>query len=295
MAARMAVFLNPRSGSAPEREKLVRALDSARLRADVHDICDPRVGRSLEAVSSAYHMLIAAGGDGTVSAVASVAAATKKTLAVIPAGTANHFARDAGVPLDLDAAIELITSGAKRRIDVGVVNGRVFLNNASLGVYPRMVWERHKVRQRGVPRPFASTLAVIDTWLELRNVTATLSIDDHELVRRTPIVVVGNGEYEVEGMRLGKRRTLNGGRLSLYVAPGLGRADAIAMPIRAMLGRLKSHEKFEVWTAASIGVRTAHLHVGVAIDGEIVRLDMPLQFRLKHDALEAVLPDAEAA
>ena len=294
VGVRTAILLNKRSGSAPDAAELARACDKYRIAAEIQCMPEQEVRAWATGIAREFDVLVAAGGDGTVSIAASAAAEADKTLGVIPAGTLNHFARDAGIPLDIDKAIGLIANGTTRRLHVAVVNDRIFVNNASIGAYPRMVWERHKARQRGLPRPVASAVAVMETWLELRNLTASISIGDGEFVRRTPIIVVGNGEYEVEGTQLGKRETLNNGRLSLYVAPGLGRAAAIALPLRALLGRLKSHDKFEAWTGTSIVVRTAHAHVGVALDGEITRLEVPLRFTIKRNALKVIVPEAKA-
>ena len=104
-----------------------------------------------------------------------------------------------------------------------MINDRVFINNASIGAYPRMVWERNRARQRGIPKPLASALAAVATWLELRTVVVRLDLDGREVVRRSPFVLVGNSEYELEGTRFGRRATMTDGKLSLYVAPGSGR------------------------------------------------------------------------
>ena len=97
--------------------------------------------------------MVAAGGDGTVSAVAAAVARAGKTLAVIPTGTLNHFARDAGIPTELAQAMARAWHGRERAVDVGFVNGRIFLNNVSLGSYPRMVHERDALEQK---RPLAA-------------------------------------------------------------------------------------------------------------------------------------------
>jgi YegS/Rv2252/BmrU family lipid kinase len=294
VTARIAILLNPRSGSAPEREALAQALAKAGLSADIHVVPDARVAGWITSIANGYETLVAAGGDGTISTVAGAVLKAGKTLGVIPAGTSNHFARDLGIPAPLEGAIAVLAAGSTSLVDVGMVNDRTFLNNASIGAYPRMVWERNKARQRGLPRPIASSIAVIDTWLELRNITVRLCIDRHELVRRSPFVVVGNGAYEVEGLQLGRRQTLADGTLSLYVAPGLGRVDALALPVRAFLGRLKQHQKFEAWRATTVTLDTSQTTVSVALDGEIDVIETPLRFSVRPRAVRAIVPKEKA-
>ena len=99
--------------------------------------------------ASRHDLLVAAGGDGTVSVVAGVAVSTGSSLGVLPMGTLNHFAKDVGLPLDLEKAVEAIVAGRVHQVDVGEVNGRIFVNNSSVGLYPRMVWEREAEQRRG--------------------------------------------------------------------------------------------------------------------------------------------------
>lgn len=288
----MAIVLNPRSGSASQPPELVQALGRASVVADVHTI--PSVHQDvagwIDSVAQQYETLVAAGGDGTVSTVAAAVVKAGKTLGVIPTGTLNHFARDAGIPLPLEQAISALAAGHTRLLDVGVANDHVFVNNASIGAYPRMVWERNRGRQRGLPKPIAYALAIMDTWLELSWIDVRLLVENQELVRRSPFVVVGNNEYEVEGMHFGKRSTMTDGRLSLYVAPDSGRLDLLALTARALLRRLKRYEKFEAWTASSIAIDMSQRLIDVALDGEIFALEPPLRFSVRPRALRVIVP-----
>jgi len=290
--AQIAIVLNSRSGSAPRQAELARILEVAGVVADIHSVPveRKRAGQWIGGLANQYETLVAAGGDGTVSSVAAAAAKAGKTLGVIPVGTLNHFARDAGIPVVLEQAIVVLAAGHTRSLDAGVVNDRIFINNASIGAYPRMVWERKQAGQRGLPRPVAHLLAVVDTWLELSWISVRLSVDGRELVRRSPFVVVGNNEYEVEGMQFGKRATLTAGRLSLYVAPDSGRLDAVALIARALVGRLKQSDKFEAWLASSIAMDMTKREIAVALDGEIHVLDAPLRFSVKPGALNVIVP-----
>lgn len=283
-------MLNRRSGSAPEPGVLEEALARQGLDADFVIVPSAMGGGSVDPIAENYDVLIAAGGDGTVSTVAAAAARAGRTLGVIPCGTLNHFARDAGIPLDLDAAVQVIAAGHTRLLDTGVVNEQVFVNNASIGAYPRMVWERNRARRRGLPRPLAVSLAVARTWFDLRSLTVRLEVDGRELVRRTPFIFVGNSEYEVTGTQIGQRPTMTDGKLSLYMAPKFGRMDALMIPLFVLLKKLESHERFESMQAMSIVLDTPRHRVAAALDGEIRVLEAPLKFGVRRESLRVLLP-----
>ena len=235
-------------------------------------------------------MVAAAGGDGTVSAVGAAVARAGKTLAIIPTGTLNHFARDTGIPAELREAIAVIGAGRERDFDVGVVNGHIFLNNVSLGSYPRMVHERDGLEQNGRSRTVATALAISRTWWHLRKLTAMLTIDGQPVVRRSPFIVVGNGSYRLSGLSLGRRDQIDDGRLSLYVAPSTGRIGVLSLPFRALAGTLEQYERFETFCAERI-TATLHRHrIETGIDGEVRVLESPLNFEVRRGALRVLVP-----
>lgn len=286
----MSVVLNGGSGGAPEREVLARALGAAGLEAEIVEMRDGLDPGAVARAASTGGVLVAAGGDGTVSAVAEVAAAAGRPFGVIPCGTLNHFARDMKIPTALDEAIAVLAAGRTRVIDAGDVNGRPFINNASIGAYPRMVWERNRARRRGLPRPLAMAVAVARTWMALRADVVHATVDGAAIVRRTPFIFVGNSEYEVEGTDIGRRPVMTDGTLSLTLAPKFGRADALLLPARVILRTLERHERFETMTASTIVIQTARPRVSVALDGEVRVFDAPLTFTVRRGALTVVVP-----
>lgn len=250
-------------------------------------------GRDLTAAAekaAATGVVIAAGGDGTVSTVASVAVKTGATLGVLPLGTLNHFARDAGIPADPAEAAAVIRAGATRLVDVGEVNGRIFVNNISLGIYPRLVWERETAQRHGLGKWPAFSIALAKTWWTYRALTVRMQIDGESMVRRTPFVFMGNGAYQVEGIGLGARPSLDGGRLAAYVAPECGRLELAALPLRALTRRLSPDVKFEAFTGSEIILEPSRPRVGMAIDGEIAVTHPPLRCHIRPGALRVILP-----
>jgi diacylglycerol kinase family enzyme len=289
--SRIAVVRNPRSGTAPEASDLARAAHIAHIPVTVADAPEGAAFKPwLQRIAADFDVVVAAGGDGTVSAVAAAVARAGKALGIIPTGTLNHFARDLGIPTDIDEASAVIAAGHERKVDVGVVNDFVFLNNVSLGNYPRMVHEREALEQHGRSHTIATAIATARTWWHLRKLTVALDIDGRSIVRRSPFIVVGNGSYVLSGLALGKREQINDGRLSLYVAPSIGRLGALALPIRALAGGLERYEQFETISARKITATLARQRIAAAIDGEVVELTSPLELAIRRNALRVVVP-----
>src|SRR3954471_17771311 len=149
----ISVIINERSGTARGADaggQIQSLFDKHGLRVRLERVREPGdlPARARQAASRG-DVLVAGGGDGTVSSVASVAADAGATMGVLPMGTLNHFAKDLGIPLDLEHAVATVAGGHVREVDVGEVNGRVFVNNSSVGLYPRMVWERDAEQRRG--------------------------------------------------------------------------------------------------------------------------------------------------
>src|SRR5205085_10862101 len=123
----------------------------------------------------------------------------------------------AGIPAAIDQAVAAIAGGHVTALDVAEMNGRTFVNNASLGIYPRIVWEREAQRRRGRHKWTAFAIAAFRALRQYRTLTARLLVEGRELLVRTPFVFVGNGTYQVEGLGLGGRQSLTSRQLSIHV------------------------------------------------------------------------------
>jgi len=284
------ILLNDRSGGAAagKAAEIAGAFAAAGVPARLVVVDGADVTAQAEQAARAGDVLVAAGGDGTVSSIAAVAVRSGATLGVLPLGTLNHFARDAGIPTPLVEAVDTIAAGYTRDLDVGEWNGRVFVNNVSLGLYPRLVWEREQARRQGRAKWTAFAIALARTWRRYRTVTVRMAVDGVERIRRTPFVLIGNGEYVAEGLDLGTR-SLVGGHLSVYTAPECGARELVAMPMRALLKRLKTVE-LEVSIATDIAIETARPTVSLAFDGELTAASPPLRCTIRRQALRTLLP-----
>ena len=262
------LFVNPKSGSGKAAQSGLA--DRARERGIEVVVTGP--DRPLaelvgEAVARGADALGAAGGDGTLAVVAAAAVAHGLPFVCLPAGTRNHFARDLGIDRrDLIGSLDAFTDGAERRIDVGEVNGRLFLNNVSLGIYGAAV------RQRAYRDAKARTL--VETAAKVLGPSAAATglevVDDRGRRHRNPaVVLVSNNPYSLEPPHApGSRPALDGGLLGVIVlhAPG-------AAPIPG-----------QAWTTSRVEV-TAPAPVHAGIDGEAVELSPPLRFAIHSRAL----------
>jgi diacylglycerol kinase family enzyme len=216
---------------------------------------------------------------------------TPTVFGVMPFGTLNHFARDAGIPFDTDAALDVIERGTVDTVDVGEIAGRHFLNNASLGLYVQVV--RHRELQqsrlgRGKWPAFAWAL-----WSALRRfpfMTLQIGVDDHEFEIRSPFLFVGNNPYEINGLKIGRRQSLQGGTLSIYHAERASRWRLFVFALHALLGRLGSTHDFHETAAKRLHICSRHHSLRLATDGEVVQVETPLDCRILARSLNVYLP-----
>ncbi len=201
------------------------------------------------ALAEGRQLVVAGGGNGTVGAVAGKLAGTDAALGVLPMGTLNHFAKDAGLPVNLEAAARTVFTGRIAEVDVGEVNGRVFVNNSGVGFYPHFVRQREAQERRGNAKRIAFALALRAVARRNLRLPFKLRLDVKEALERvTPFLFVGNSRYHTSGPAIGARSTLDSGRLWVCTAPSLGRQDIAGLALRALVGREPDEElnAFEV-------------------------------------------------
>lgn len=243
-----------------------------------------------DAARSPYKVIVAAGGDGTVSSIASAVIDTDKTLGVLPLGTLNHFALDLGIPFDLEAAAHTIVAGFTTEVDVAEVNDRIFLNNSSLGLYPIIVRERQKRERLGFGKWPAFFWATIQAFRRYPLLDVRLRVNGELLERTTPFVFVGNNEYAMDLLNIGLRERLDRGVLSIYITHRTSRLRLIGLALRAVFGRLRNDKDFLALRASEVKIQSAHKRLRVAFDGEITVMEPPLEYRVRPRTLRVIVP-----
>ncbi len=293
----MIVILNAHAGtvarSANPQSKIADLFGAAGLNIEIISVAGKDMSAAAKrAVAENHETIVAAGGDGTVNTVAAEVAGTEKTLGVLPLGTLNHFAKDLHLSLDLEGAVRTIAEGNIASVDVGEVNGRVFVNNSSLGIYPHIVHRRvvEQMRLRIGKRP-AYIWATMHAFRRFPFLDLRIEVEGKTLKRETPFLFVGNNEYELTGFRIGARRRLDAGKLGLYLTHRVGRWGLIRVAFRALLGHLSQEKDFEAYLVDEAFVEAPRHLILVATDGEVKWMKSPLHYRSRPRDLRVIVRD----
>ena len=242
------------------------------------------------AVAEKHSRVAAGGGDGTVNAVAGAVAGTNTALGVIPMGTLNHFAKDAGIPLNLEDAVRNFFIGQIVKVDVGEVNDRVFVNNSGIGVYPHLVRQREEQQRHGHAKWLAFVLAVSSVLRRYSRLRVKLHMSEADaLARLTPFLFVGNNKYEIAGLEIGRRMSLTSGRLWVCTAPRADRRNLIGMAWRTLTGTVNNDELNAI-EVEEIWVEPRTPWINVSTDGEVSLMAAPLHYRIRPGTPGVVLP-----
>ena len=295
--ARIPVLLNRDGGALAADPKLADrvgdALKSAGVDAEIELLSGGDCAVRCRAVAERKDpLLIVGGGDGTISAAASALAGTDTLLGILPLGTLNHFARDLGLPTDLDEAAKLIAAGKDRRVDIGEMNGRVFINNSAIGLYPLMVVDRDLQRRRlGRSKRLAMIVASLRSLVRFNRQRLTLTVNEESTGRvDTPLLFVGNNDYRIDIGAPGRRERLDGGELTVLVMRKKTRSGMLAASLRAFFGRSRADDMVRLDRVERLRVSAARPQLAVSLDGEVVRAEPPLEYKIRRQALRVIAP-----
>jgi diacylglycerol kinase family enzyme len=294
--ARIPVLINRGGGAAAAdphiRKTVAAALKAAGVDAKIEMIdggdCELR---SRAIAERGDPLMVVGGGDGTISAAASALAGSKTRLGILPLGTLNHFARDLGIPTELGEAAKLIAAGKGRSVDVAEMSGRIFINNSAIGLYPLMVVDRDAQRERlGRSKRLAMIVASIRTLANFHHQRLTLTVNGKERLVDTPLLFVGNNDYRIDLGAPGQRESLDDGELCVLVMRKKTAAGLIAASVRALFKRTRADDMVRIDGVEVLTVASARRQVRVSLDGEVVRAEPPLEYRIRKKALRVVAP-----
>jgi diacylglycerol kinase family enzyme len=292
---RAVIFVNASSGFDPKEdapEKLTGWFAESGIDAHVERF-EKGVNlaeKAREAVAAGYELVVAGGGDGTLSATASGLVGTDVAFGVLPVGTLNHFARDLKLPLDLEQAAKIVCRGNKEYVDVAEVNGLTFLNNSILGLYPVFRFLRAEEERKGWPRKLALVKAALRAFWRYPFFKLSFLAGGREIVRKTPYVLIANNEHGMEGWHLGLRDSLCDGKLWIYVMRPQSRMALVWMLLKIAFGRFRGPDHFEIFQAEELYVETRSSRIGVALDGELHVMENPLRYRILPRSLRVIVP-----
>jgi diacylglycerol kinase family enzyme len=246
-------------------------------------------------VDAGCDALVVGGGDGTINTGAQAVLERGIPLGVLPLGTLNHFAKDLGIPLDLEEAARVVLEGVVCKVDAGEVNGRLFLNNSSLGVYPAIVRLRERYQASGRSKWIAALWAALAVLRRNPFMAVRIVADGQTTVRRTPFVFIGNNEYRMVGLNPGARESLATRRLALYVLNADRRVGVLRLAWQVVLKGAEEAKELDLITVQAATIETRRRRLQVALDGEVLILESPLEYRIMPGALRVYVPTASSA
>ena len=301
-ARRYIIVINAASGSndsAQVQERIVERLtaagcayefvaidDTSRIQACARE--GARRAREWDA------LLVAVGGDGTINAVAAAALEQQVPLAVLPQGTFNFFGRTHGIPETTDAGIDVLLHGHLIPAQIARVNDRIFIVNASVGLYPQVLEDREAWKQRfGRSRLvafFAGLATLLRGYRSLRLQITDANGKARQL--RTPTLVVANNALQLELIGIGDAPSIDSGHLVAITLKHVDKLQMIGLMMRGALGKLGDAERVEAlgFRQMTVATRGRKQRVKIALDGEIFHIEAPLSFEALPGALQLLVP-----
>lgn len=292
-ASQFCVIANAKSGRGGAGQNLETLLDAHPGKFTLRRV---KRGSDLErtatlAVDEGFNGIIGAGGDGTINALANAVLGTNARLGVIPLGTFNYFSRSFDLPEQTSDAIAMALSGESRAADIGTINDRVFINNASLGLYPAVLQQRERAYKRwGRSRLLAAWMVMRTLWRFRTGLRMRITVDGTEFRLKTPSAFIACNPYQLRSINLQGAEEIEAGKLALIAAPDCGRFRLMLNFLRMGMGLAQRGREFELICGEEIHVEIKRKHQVVAIDGERLRMKAPFNFRMRHGALTVIAP-----
>ena len=287
MSLSYAVFYSPTVKQGAQLTLLKEAFTDIGLLATFHPIQDcNKLSSKLNA-----DIMVAAGGDGTVNGVASLAYRLNKPLGVVPLGTLNHFAKDIGLPLVLLQAVEVLAKYHTIKIDIGMVNGHIFMNNCSIGLYPTIVRSRTHLEKYIGKRlaVLASIFLVVSRLRRLYTIKMILNSDRKTIERKSSLLFVGNNSYSLKGLGLPNRDNLWNGKLHVFILKTKRMDRLIKTALYSFLGKRLPEHYIERYESKNLKVVVGtQKQAWVAYDGEVGKISTPIEFKLLPKALSVI-------
>lgn len=278
------VIYNSRSGSALPKTVLKKKFEEADI--EVIDMIDATsdLKTKLQPYLGKNTVIAAYGGDGTLSSVAACLCNTPAVFAPLPGGTLNHFTKDLRIPQNLDEAIMNLKSGTIKKIDAASVNGIIFLNNSSIGFYPRSLREREKLQKKSKSKWFAATLSTLWAFMRYRLYAVTIKGDTF----KSPLIFVGNNDYKLEEQIIGDRDKIDSGIISVYAVTAPTKFEFFTMLLRTIFRKKDDGNLIKVWRTSHLTIHTKKKHVRISRDGEQDIVNSPIEYKIIKEGLNII-------
>lgn len=299
---KIGVVLNHDSGTLRDgdAEKMAQTIVEI-MRAHRHEpelklVRGSEITEALTAARGKYDAVLAGGGDGTVSTAAALLAGHKTALGILPLGTMNLFARALGIPLKLKEAVEAIIAGKKRKIDIGEINGEIFVHHVTLGLHPQIVADRERERYRS---RLGKKLAWLKAWWKLLHraprMRLQLAVDSERVKLKTSSLIIANNRFVERLGGLPYSEVPDSGKLAVYAAQTRDWKELLAMSAEATFGKWESNSKLDFLEGCEIAVHAQRQRLRASIDGELIYLRTPLRAKMRASSLWVLCPASAEA
>jgi diacylglycerol kinase family enzyme len=293
----VAVLLNIHAGNQDNetlRDTIARRLAQAGMKPQfvgVNGDCDNKCEKTVKAMAAEDGLVIAAGGDGTINHAASLCHKYKVKLGVVPLGTFNYFARELGIPTDVEQAVDIALNGELKKVAVGFAQGQLFLNNCSFGLYTRIIRNREKDKARFGRLKLVAAWSAVGTLLKgQKRFAIRLTVGEHTETRHTNLVFVGNNTLQLENLGMDVAECTQNDQLAVVILRPMNRWEVSWILLRGALKSLHNESRLESFCIDRFTVTSRRKRIEVAMDGELVQCTMPLEFRIEKDALHVMAP-----
>lgn len=295
---RICCIINARSGKESNQFKQLLEAEFAKHNVDV-EVIETEDGSALPrlaklAIEEGFDTIVAVGGDGTINAVASAAVGKPNIkFGVIPRGTLNHFAGAVGIPPNLEMAVNTIVAGHAKAVDVGQVNGQIFVNNSSLGLYPSIVKMREGLQKKGASKWPAALWSSLKIFFRFHRISLDLvAANGLVTTQKTPMLFVGNNAYDTSIPKLGTRSSLEGGKIWIMLPTSPSRMGLLSSFLKIIFGRETAKDAITLETT-ELTVTSNRGMEKVAVDGEVIRLQSPFKYKIMPRSLSVIVPASE--
>lgn len=288
------------AGETNQAERIRERFAARGIEAEVRDV----PGDELSAVtaearsSNRYELIIAGGGDGTLNTIASALVGGDVAFGVLPLGTFNHLAKELGIPLELDAAIDALAAGRDEPFNVGEVNGHVFLLFMAIGIYSDIIKHRDAQRAaRGRKKMWAGTIAffkMLVRWPLMRVTICDIypPCEVQRITRLTPVAYVSLSRLQMNLMGLADAPATSArDALTLLISPHVSRLGLVWVMLKGLFGHAHVHRDLEQIRCENLSLQPHHRPtIRVGYDGEVKTMETPLNVKMIRDGLKIRMP-----
>ncbi len=303
------IVMNARSGSgdATDTRQLMQSILSQAGQAHEFVLVERpedisrQAQRAVELAREKHGAVVATGGDGTINAVAHAALPWQLPFGIVPQGTFNYSSRAHSISLDPETATSALLNARLKPIQVGVVNDRIFLVNASLGLYPTLFERREEAKEQfGRYRTVALLAGLRGLCQEHRQLVLEIEHDNEREIIRTPTLFIGNNSLQLERIGLPEAQDVQQWRLAAVVVRTNRPRSLLWLALRGALGQLADAKNVRDFSFRRMTVnpwlRYGHRDIKIALDGEVLRMQSPLEFSIAPQPLWLLAPaDGDAA